>query len=454
MAEDTLTAAEAELAEAAGVAPETVLTETAAEPAPAGGEPRDRVMQNRDFVKVWVGESISLTGTAITQFALPLVAILTLRATVLQVGLLNATRYAPVVVVSLFAGVWLDRRRRRPILVSCSLINAVLIGFVPIAYELHFLTMGMLYGICLVVGTVTVVFDVGVLSFVPWLVEKKHLAESNTMIQTSSAVAGIVGPGLAGLLVGLVTAPVALAADAASYLCSAFGLKSIRKQEPVPEQPADRPSVRESIKEGLRAVYGTPLLLGLLTQSATFNFFQNGFITIFLVYGIRYLHLSAFRLGLVVGAIAVGGVFGAMFANRIRIRIGFGRTVWMATIAASVCPLLLLLPRGNSFGTVALLAVVEAVFGFTLLAFNVNTLTVRQRITPNRLLGRMNASYRMILFGTGPIGAILGGWLGTVVGLRSALVIVAFLLVTPVAWTTFSPVFRLKDMPEPVAEAA
>jgi MFS family permease len=412
------------------------------------------VTRDRDFMKLWAGESISLAGTAVTEFALPLVAILTLHASVFQVGVLNATRYAPVVVVSLFAGVWLDRRRRRPILVSCSMVNAVVIGLVPISYEAHFLSMGLLYIVCLVAGTVAVVFDIGVLSYVPWLVDRHHLDQSNSMIQTSTALAGIVGPGLAGFLVGIVGAPVALAADAVSYLCSAFGLGSIRKHEPEPEPPEARPSVRSSIAEGLHAVYGTPLLLGLLTQSATFNFFQNAFLTIFMVYAIRYLHLTPFRLGLVIGGIALGGVFGAMFANRIRAWIGFGRTVWMATIVAAVCPLLMLIPQGNGFATVAALTAIEAVFGFCLLAFNVNTVTVRQRITPNRLLGRMNASYRMILFGTGPVGAILGGWLGTAVGLRPALVIAAIALTTPLAWVTFSPVFRLKDMPEPVLETA
>jgi MFS family permease len=427
-------------------------TDAGATTAPTKRNRGDGVMHNRDFVKVWVGESISLTGTEVTQFALPLIAILTLKVSTFQVGLLNATRYAPVVVISLFAGVWLDRRRRRPILLTCSLINAVLIGLIPLAYELHFLSMGLLYALCLTVGTVTVLFDVGALSLIPCIVEERHLAESNSMIQTSTAMAGIVGPGLAGFLVGILGAPVALVADAASYVCSALGLGSIKRPEPEPEKPEVRPSVRSDIHEGLRAVWGTPLLMGLLTQSATFNFFQNGFITIFMVYGIRYLHLTPFRLGLVVSGIAVGGVFGAMYANRIRERIGFGHTVWLATVVSAVCPLLLLIPKGHGFLTVVVLAFIEAVFGFCLLAFNVNTVTVRQRITPKRLLGRMNASYRMILFGTGPIGAVLGGWLGSVVGLRTGLIIAAISLITPLAWVAFSPVFRMRDMPEPVAD--
>ncbi|MEO9237565.1 MAG: MFS transporter, partial [Jatrophihabitantaceae bacterium] len=361
--------------------------------------------------------------------------------------LLNACRYSPVVVVSLFAGVWLDRRRRRPVLIACSLGNALLIGVVPIAYGFGVLTIGLLYAVCLLVGVLTVVFDVGVLSYVPSLVARDQLADSNGQIQASTSLAGIAGPGLAGLLVGVLTAPVTLTVDAVSYLCSAIGLLTIEQREPEPDQPADRPSVRASIAEGLHAVYGSTMLRSLLSQSATFNFFQNGFLTVFVVYALRDLQLSALKLGIVIGAISVGGVAGATVANRVRRRVGFGRTVLMTTIFAAGCPLILLIPRGNGAGSLSILIAAEMVFGFNVLVFNVNTITLRQTITPHRLLGRMNASYRLVLFGTGPIGAVLGGWLGEVVGLRAALVTAAVALTTPALWIFFSPIFRMRDMP-------
>jgi len=424
--------------------------EIAAGPAvvPATEQPTGSLWANRDFVKLWSGETVSLIGTQITQFTLPLVAILTLGASVFQVGVLNACRYAPVVVVSLFAGAWLDRRRRRPVLIACSLGNAVLIGLIPLSYGLGRLSFGLLCTVCLLVGVLTVVFDVGVLSYVPSLVERRHLADSNGQIQTSTSLAGIAGPGLAGLLVGVLTAPVTLTADAVSYLCSAVGLLTIKQREAEPERPEARRSIRADIVEGLHAVYGRSILRSLLSQSATFNFFQNAFITIFVVYAIRDLHLSPLKLGIVIGAISVGGVAGATVANRVRLGIGFGRTVLMTTIFAAACPSLLLLPRGNGAVTIVLLILIEAVFGFNVLVFNVNTITLRQTVTPNRLLGRMNASYRLVLFGTGPIGAVLGGWLGSAVGLRPALVIAAIALLLPALWIFFSPVFRLKDMPD------
>ena len=429
------------------LAPGEVSIEPAAdEPAPADSK-SSSVMHNGDFLKLWAGESVSLIGTQITQFALPLVAVLTLGASVFQVGVLNACRYAPVVVVSLFAGVWLDRRHRRPILIACSLGNAALIGLVPLTNALNVLSIGVLYAICLLVGVLTVVFDVGVMSFVPSLVERKQLADGNGKMQTSTAFAGVAGPGIAGLLVAALTAPVTLSFDAVSYLCSAVGLSRIRKPEPDPPAPEDRPTVRASIAEGLRAVYGSRFLRALLTQSATFNFFQNGLVTIFVVYAIRDLHMSPTKLGLVIGAISVGGVAGGLLANRIRNKIGFGPTMLIPTICAALCPLVLLIPRDASMGSMAILMCAQAFYGFNLLVFNVNTLTLRQVITPHHLLGRMNASYRMVLFGTGPIGAIIGGWLATVVGLRTALVITAIVLTSPILWTLYSPVFRLKTMP-------
>jgi MFS family permease len=418
-------------------------------PAPAPADPprEPGVMHNRDFVKLWAGQTVSLTGTQITQFTLPLIAVLTLHAGVFQVGLLNASRFAPVVVVSLFAGVWLDRRRRRPILIACSLTNGVLIGLIPLSSVLGVLSINLLYGVTILVGAVSVVFDVGVMSYVPSLVERRHIAPTNSRIQTSTSLAMIVGPGLAGLLVGLLTAPITLSADAVSYLCSAAGLLSIRKPEQAPEQPAERPTVRRSIAEGLHAVYDSRVLRSLLAQTATFNLFQNAFITILVVYAVKVLLLSPFKLGVVLGSIAVGGLLGAMLANRIRGRAGLGRTMAAGMILASLCPLLLLVPSSGSPASMGLLAATMFLCGFGVLMFNVNTISLRQIVTPNRLLGRMNASYRLVIVGTAPLGAVLGGLLGQSLGLRPAFVIAVALMTTPLLYVPFSPVFRLKQMP-------
>ena len=405
------------------------------------------IWTDRDFVRLWAGETVSLIGTQITQFTLPLVAVLTLHTSVFQVGLLNACRTLPVVGVSLFAGVWLDRRRRRPILIACSLGNAVLIGLVPISYGLGLLSIGLLYLICLGTGALSVVFDIGVLSYLPTLVERRHLADSNSKMQASISLSLVAGPGLAGALVGLLTAPVTLSLDAVSYLCSAAGLISVRQPEQSPEVDEVRPPVRSSIAEGIRAVYGSPILRSLLHLSATFNFVQAGFITIFVVYGVRVLQLSPLQLGLVLGAIAVGGIIGAMSSNRISPIFGVGPTMLVTLCGATLCPLVLLIPRDGSPVSMAIMIGTELLYGFGVLSFNVITVTVRQTVTPNRLLGRMNASYRMVVFGMAPLGAALAGVLGQHLGLRTALVIAVLAFPSAALWSISSPVARMREMP-------
>lgn len=423
------------------------LTETAR-------ERRDGVLRNPDFVRLWVGETVSLIGTQVTQLALPLVAIITLSATVFEVGILNATRYAPVAVVSLFVGVWLDHRRRRPVLIATNLIRAVLTAVIPLAFVLGQLSMGLLYLVCALLGALTVVFDIGVLSYVPSLVDRRHLAEANGKIQVSYSLATAAGPGLGGLLVGLFTAPYVLLLDAGGFLFSAAMMRLIARPEQAPAAPTERTSVWASIGEGWRAVFGSRLLRSLLNQSAAFNLFLNALLTVFVVYAIRNLGLSPAQLGFVIAAGAVGAIVGAYFANRITAGLGLGRTMLACVLGNCLAPLLLLVPSDASIASLAVLVVSQAVSGVGLVVYNVNTVTLRQVVTPNRLLARMNASYRLILFGTVPLGALLGGALGQAYGLRTAMVIATLLMTTPLAWIVFGPVFRLQEMPPPAADDA
>lgn len=428
------------------MAAEQIANAPAPQPAAVDKRPRG-VFANTDFAKLWVGESISLIGTQVTQFTMPLVAVLTLNATVAEVGVLNALRFVPVLLLSLLAGVWLDRRRRRPVLIACALGNVVLIGTVPVASATGMLSIGLLYVVVTLVGLLSMVFDVGALSYVPNLVEHDHLAEANGKIQASTAFAGIAGPGLAGLLVGLITAPVTLSVDAVSYLFSATGLIAIRKPEPAPERPEVQLSVRQSIAEGLHAVFGSKLLSALLTQGAALNLFFGGFITVFVVYAVRVVHLSPLELGIVMAAAAVGSLAGATTAGRVRKALGLGRVMMINTIGVSVTLLALLIPRHASPVAMIIFVAAQLVYGWNIAMFNVNSITLRQIVTPRRVLARMNASYRMVLFGAAPIGMSLGGFLGGAVGLRTALVISLSLMASPLAWVFFSPAFRLTQMP-------
>lgn len=405
------------------------------------------LMANQDWRRFWVGETVSLIGTQVTTLALPLVAILTLQASAFDIGLLNASRYLPVVLVSLLAGVWLDRRRRRPVLIASNFGRAILIGMIPAAAAAGILSIWLLCALCLAIGVLTVLFDVGALSYLPNLVQRRHLAEANGKLQTSYSLAGIVGPGLGGLLVGLITAPLTLLVDAVSFLVSAVLMIFIRIPEPEPNLAEDKPSLRASIAEGLTAVFGSPLLRSLLTQSATFNLFQNAMVTVFLVYAVRYLGLNPTTLGIVLGSMSVGAMIGAFVTHRVTHALGLGRTLRITTIAVGLAPLLLVLPTGSSAGTIAILIAAQAIYGFNIVVYNVNTMTLRQTVTPNRVLARMNASYRLLLFGTIPIGALFGGTLAELAGLRPAMIITVVLLTSPIAWTFFSPIYALRTMP-------
>ncbi len=419
----------------------------AAAGAPAPREPGGSVLANTDFVKLWAGETVSLLGTQITQLAMPLVAVLTLRATVFEVGVLNALRLVPVLLVSLLAGVWLDRRRRRPVLIACALGNAVLIGLVPLASVAGLLSIGLLYLVTALVGLLNMTFDIGALSYVPNLVDGRHLTAANSRLQASEAIAGIAGPGLAGLLIGLVTAPITLSADAISYLFSAAGLLLISKPEPAPEVPREQASIGRSIAEGLRTVYGSRVLRSLLTQSAALNLTFGAVLPVFLVYAIRDLHLSPLELGIVMAAAAAGGLTGTIVIRPLRAALGLGRSMLLATFGLSLPLLLLMVPASASAASVALLIVAQFLYGGSATMFNVIAITLRQVVTPRRLLARMNASYRMMLFGAPVFGAFVGGLLGTTLGLRLALVVSLISMTSPLLWIFFSPVFRLREMP-------
>ena len=427
--------------------PPDQVTQAPSRQAGAAAERASSAFSNPNFVKLWAGQSVSLIGTQVTQFTMPLIAILSLNATVAEVGVLNALRFVPVVLLSLFAGVWLDRRRRRPVLIACALGNAVLIGMVPLASVTGLLSIGLLYVVVTMTGLLSMTFDVGAMSYVPNLVGHEHLTDANSKIQASTAFAGVAGPGLAGVLVGLVTAPITLTADSVSYLFSAAGLIAIRKPEPAPEVPEVRASVRQSIAEGLRAVWGSKLLSAVLTQGAALNLFFGAYITVFVVYAVRVVHLHPIELGIVMAGSAVGSLAGATTARRVTKALGLGRTMAVNTVGESLTLLVLLVPRHASVAAIAIFVVAQLAYGWNIGVLNVNVITLRQVVTPRRVLARMNATYRMVLFGVAPIGMSLGGVLGGAVGLRTALLISLTLMASPMLWLFFSPVFRLKQMP-------
>ncbi len=369
---------------------------------------RAGLWRNHDFLKLWAGETVSLFGSQVTELALPLVAIYTLTANARQLGMLNAARFAPFLLVTLVAGALVDRHRRRPVLIGSNLGRALLIGSIPMLAAAHWLRM-------------------------------PH--------------SQVGGPGLGGLLVQLLGAPAALLADAASYLVSVAALSSIRTAEPQPPAATAQAGVwqrlRREIGQGLQLTFTSPLLRPMAGLAATYNLFEQAIITLFMLYATRQLGLSAGLLGLVLSCGAAGALLGSVAAGPAGRRLGIGQAFLGGVVVECAAMLLVPAVHGPLSVIVPLLAAAFTLNGVGLGMTNVYAISIRQTSAPDQLLGRVNASYRFLSFGTIPLGALLGGFLGQTVGLRPALAIAALALLSTVLWLLLSPIPRLSALPSP-----
>jgi MFS family permease len=414
---------------------------------PTGG-----LWRHPEFVKLWSAETVSQFGTQFTQLALPLVAIDVLHVSAFEVAALTTVEFLPFLLVSLPAGVWVDRLRRRPILVLGDLSRALLLGSVPVAYWFGALTMTQLYVVGFLVGIATVFFDVAYQSYLPALVERDQLIDGNAKLEISRAAAQLGGPGLAGIVINALRAPAALAFDAVSFVGSALFIFSIRKSEHSETQAAPGRHMREELREGLRYVLTHPFLKNIAACTALFNFFGNMGFAVLLVFARRELHLSPLAIGLAFTLSNVGPLVAAFNANRISSRFGVGRTIIGASVIGG--PMFLVVPfapEGNA--ALALLIPAFVIGGLSNVIYNVTQVSLRQAITPQRIQGRMNSVMRFIVWGTIPLGSILGGVLASTIGLKETLIFSGLGTCLPFLPVLFSPVRGIKEMPEPVDEA-
>ena len=404
-----------------------------------------------DFVKLWAGHTISRFGSEISQLAIPLTAALVLNASAFQMGLLGTFEFAPFLLLSLFAGVWVDRLRRKPILIVADIGRALLLGSIPLAAVLGVLRIEQLYVVGFCTGILTVLFDVADQSYLPALVSRGHLVEGNSKLEMSRSVAQIAGPGVGGALVQLVSAPIAILVDAVSFLASAVCLVTIRAREAAPVRHAHGGgSIWAELREGLVVVLGNPLLRSIAGCTATTNLFGNGMMAVYVLYATRELGIGPALLGIILAAGGPGALLGALLAGRMANRFGLGATIIGASLVGGLANLLVPLASGPELAIAALLLLASFVGGITNPVYNINQVSLRQAITPDRLQGRMNASVRFIVWGTIPIGALIGGALGDAIGLRPTLALMAACSVLATLWILFSPVRQLKEQPVPV----
>ncbi|HEY7488501.1 MAG TPA: MFS transporter [Streptosporangiaceae bacterium] len=385
---------------------------------------------------------VSEVGTQVSLVAMPLVAVLTLSASPFEVGLLTTAERAAFLLIGLPAGVWVDRMRRRSVMVTTDVLRGVMLLSIPIAAWLGVLSIWQLYGVALALGVATVFFDVSAQSYLPFLIGREHLLEGNARLETVRVTGQIAGPSAGGWLVQLVTAPIAILADATSYLGSAVFLAGIRTPEPRPS-PGGRRGLWREMREGLAFVVHHPILRGIAGCTAIANLFSAMGTAVEIVFLVRVVGLTAGQIGMLMTAAPVGGLVGGLLVPRLSKRIGTARTIWAGFAAWTFGVLMPLAAPGWRAG---LFAVGLFMFALGAMLYNVSQISFRQAATPEAMLGRVNATIRCLVWGTLPLGGLIGGALGQTLGLRTALwisVLGGLLSCVPLL---LSPLRTMRDM--------
>jgi MFS family permease len=405
--------------------------------------------RHRDFLLLWCGETVSQVGTMVSHLALPLLAATVLGATPWEMGLLVAAERGAFLLVGLPAGVLLDRVRRRPVMIAADLVRFALFASIPLAWALDVLTFAQLLVVAFLGSVATVFFDVGYQSILPAVVGRAGLVEGNVKLESTRAAAETAGPALGGGLVQLVGAAAAVLLDAVSYLVSAAFLLRMRTREAIPARDPAR-SLRAEMAEGLRYVLGHPLLRPIALTTGTGNLFSGVLAAVSVLFLARELGQPPAVIGLVLAAGSVGGLVGALTAGQWIRGLGQGRTVVTALLVTG--PVALVLPLTTAGAGLAWFALGMAAVAYGGVVYNVAQVSFRQAVTPDHLLGRMNASIRFLVWGTIPIGGLLGGALGELIGLRATLLVTAVGMVLSPVWVIASPLRRLRDLPADVPQ--
>jgi len=400
-----------------------------------------------EFLKLWSAQTISQVGDQISYLALPLVAVLTLDASAAQMGLLTAAELMPALFFSLIAGAWIERsQRRRHVMIAADLARAGLLASVPLAAAFDLLTFPQLYAVGFAAGTFAVLFDVSWSTLFIAVVPRRDVVEANSKLNLSRAVSFVTGPSLAGFLVQLLTGPVTLLLDAFSFLGSALFLGRIRAEEPPVQR--DGNGVLRSIWDGFRFVLGDEVIRPELLCAATINLFNYVFHAIFVLYATKELGVSPGTLGIALGVGAVGGILGALVAPRLERAVGLGRSVVIGSVLFPAPLILIPIASGSELQLGLMLGAAEFFSAVGVMIFDVTAASMHFMRTPDRVRVRMSATFKFVNYGIRPIGALLGGALGTAIGLQTTLWIGVLGALAGVIWLLFSPIPRLRAVIE------
>jgi MFS family permease len=405
---------------------------------------RASLAYHHDFRQLWIGDTISQLGTQLTGLALPVLAIRYLSADEFQMGLLATFEALAFLVIGLPAGAWVDRWRKKRVLIAGDVVRGVALLTLPAAWLLDALTLGHLYVVALTVGVATVFFDVAYQSYLPDLVPTDRIGEGNAKLQASQSVAMVAGPAAGGVLIRVIGAPLTILLDGVSFLGSVIYTVRIRHQETPPPRESRR-ALRLEVAEGLSFVVRHPLLVRITACTSISNLFGSMTSALIVLFVLRDLGLNEASLGLIFSAGAVGGLLGALTTTRLTRWVGEGRAIPLSALCWA--PLATLTPLAAVLPPVPTLVLGSAGASYLIVVYNVTPVSFRQRLGPKPLLGRMNASVRYLVWGPMPLGAFIGGVLGERFGdLPTLWVAVAGMLLAAVP-VVFSPLLRMRDLP-------
>jgi MFS family permease len=401
--------------------------------------------ENRTFRRFFAAHSISLLGDQVALIALPLTAVLVLDASAAEMGFLTAAGLFPYLLFSLHAGAWVDRRGgRRQKMIAADIGRALIVVSVPIAYAFDVLTIEQLFLTEFLVGSLAVVFSVSNPTLFISVVPREGYVEGQSLLNGTRAFSFVAGPTIGGLLVQTVTAPAALVLDACSYVFSALFLRSIS-----PEEPPTEEAERGHVVAGLRFIARSAVMRSSLAATATVNFFNFVFWALFVLYVTRELDIPAGTLGLILGAGAVGGVIGSLVTGRISRRIGLGPAYVVGCVLFPLPLLLVPLASGPRWLVLLMLFLAEFWSGVGVMMLDISAGAIFAALIPDRLRSRVSGAYSFVNYGVRPLGSLVGGVLGSTIGLQPTLWIGAIGALAGVLWLLPSPIPRLRDLPEP-----
>lgn len=412
----------------------------------------DSLWRHADFLKLWAGQTVSELGSVVTRTAVPLVALLVLGAGPPQMALLVVSASAAVLLVGLFAGAWVDRLRRRPLLIWTDTIRAFLLLSIPLAYVTGSLSMAQLYVVMFVEAGLGSLFSAAYPAYVPSLIGVDRVVEGNSKLATSSSIAEIGGPGLAGGLVQLITAPFAVLVDAVSFAVSAISLVLIRAPEPERPPRASRTLIRHEIAEGLQLVRRHGVVFALTSRSIIAHVAGSFYGVLYTIYLIDELHLSPFLLGVVVSAGGVGSLVGSLFASRVIKRYGLGPALIWTAIGASITGVLTPLAQGPLVIATVMVLLPQLVGDGLQTIEGVAEISLIQGLIPDRILGRVNATLEVFSHGIAyPIGALTAAAVAAAIGVRGGIAIGWAGMAISILLLVLSPLPRVRQASDFVA---